>query len=152
MHGSLGSLVVQQGTKVWAYSVSVLTGTTLVSENFLCRSSIITLILGSGGSAYGALFQPLSTQLSLYTGVLICILSFTGIYARNIWGAANFPFLSQLLFFENGTVYDQTLILNEDFTLNEEKLAAVGLPWFAGSQGTSSFSECAFKIPTCPIQ
>ncbi len=29
--------------------------------------------IGSGGSAYGALFQPLHTQLSLYVGVLICM-------------------------------------------------------------------------------
>ncbi|KAF5366856.1 hypothetical protein D9758_006513 [Tetrapyrgos nigripes] len=90
--------------------------------------------VGSGGSAYGALFQPLSTQLSLYTGVLICILSFTGIYTRNVWKSQNFPFLSQLLFNEDGTVFDQNLILNDDFTLNEEKLEAVGLPYFAGTQ------------------
>ncbi|KAF7311079.1 OPT oligopeptide transporter [Mycena chlorophos] len=87
--------------------------------------------IGSGGSAYGALFQPLATQLSLYTGVLICILAFTGAYATNVWNAQNFPFLSQLLFYENGTVYDQDLILNSDYTLNPEKLAVVGLPWFS---------------------
>ncbi|THU85518.1 OPT oligopeptide transporter [Dendrothele bispora CBS 962.96] len=90
--------------------------------------------VGSGGSAYGALFQPLSTQLSLYTGVLICIMSFSAVYARNVWNAQNFPFLSQLLFFENGTVFDQTLILNDDYTLNEERLAEVGLPWFTATQ------------------
>ncbi|KAJ7925954.1 OPT oligopeptide transporter [Mycena leptocephala] len=66
--------------------------------------------IGSGGSAYGALFQPLSTQLSLYTGVLICV-----------------------LFYENGTQYKQDLILNDDFTLNLEKLEIQGLPWFSAS-------------------
>lgn len=40
----------------------------------------------------------------------------------------------QLLFNEDGSEYNQTLILNDDFTLNEEKLAVVGLPWFATSQ------------------
>ncbi|KAJ4480874.1 OPT oligopeptide transporter [Lentinula aciculospora] len=90
--------------------------------------------VGSGGSAYGALFQPLQTQLSLYTGVLICIISFCAVYANNVWNAQNFPFLSQLLFFENGTEYDQTLILNDDFTLNEGKLAVVGLPWYSATQ------------------
>ncbi|KAJ7070868.1 OPT oligopeptide transporter [Mycena amicta] len=89
--------------------------------------------IGSGGSAYGALFQPLSTQLSLFTGVLICILSFIGAYSNNAWNAQNFPFLSQLLFFKNGTIYDQDLILNDDFTLNTDKLATVGLPWFSAS-------------------
>ncbi|KAJ7103354.1 OPT oligopeptide transporter [Mycena belliarum] len=88
--------------------------------------------VGSGGSAY-ALFQPLSTQLSLFAGVLICILSFTGAYATNVWNARNFPFLSQVLFYEDGRRYNQTLILNPDFTLNEEKLAIQGLPWFSAS-------------------
>jgi len=41
---------------------------------------------------------------------------------------------AQLLFLENGTVFDQTLILNDDYTLNEEKLAEVGLPWFTATQ------------------
>ncbi|KAH7872495.1 OPT oligopeptide transporter [Lentinula edodes] len=93
--------------------------------------------VGSGGSAYGALFQPIQTQLSLYTGVLICIISFCAVYANNVWNAKNFPFLSQLLFFENGTEYDQTLILNDDFTLNEDKLAVVGLPWYTATQTVS---------------
>ncbi|KAJ3717209.1 OPT oligopeptide transporter [Lentinula guzmanii] len=90
--------------------------------------------VGSGGSAYGALFQPIQTQLSLYAGVLICIITFCAVYANNVWNAQNFPFLSQLLFFENGTEYDQTLILNSDFTLNEGKLAVVGLPWYSATQ------------------
>ncbi|KAJ6503361.1 OPT oligopeptide transporter [Mycena vitilis] len=93
--------------------------------------------IGSGGSAYGALFQPLSTQLSLYAGVLICVLSFSGAYATNAWKAQNFPFLSQILFYENGTEYQQDLILNDDFTLNHEKLAVQGLPWFSTSYAIS---------------
>ncbi|KAE9394953.1 OPT oligopeptide transporter [Gymnopus androsaceus JB14] len=90
--------------------------------------------VGSGGSAYGALFQPIQTQLSLYAGVLICIIAFAAVFANNVWNAQNFPFLSQLLFLENGTEYPQTEVLNADFTLNEEKLAAVGLPWYAATQ------------------
>ncbi|KAJ7207394.1 OPT oligopeptide transporter [Mycena haematopus] len=89
--------------------------------------------VGSGGSAYGALFQPLATQLSQYVGIVICIVLFCGIYANNVWKAQNFPFLSQLLFFENGTIYDQTLILNDDYTLNLDKLKIQGLPWYSPS-------------------
>ena len=40
----------------------------------------------------------------------------------NVWNTQNFPFLTQLLFYENGTQYDQLSILNDDFTLNYEKL------------------------------
>ncbi|KIY72610.1 OPT superfamily oligopeptide transporter [Cylindrobasidium torrendii FP15055 ss-10] len=90
--------------------------------------------VGSGGSAYGALFQPLQTQLSLFFGVAICCIAFSAAYANNVWNAQNFPFLTQLLFHENGTEYDQTLILNADYTLNRTSLEAVGLPWFAPSQ------------------
>ncbi|KAI3614519.1 oligopeptide transporter [Moniliophthora roreri] len=93
--------------------------------------------VGSGGAAYGALFQPIQTQLSSYVGMLICILTLVGVYANNVWHAQRFPFLSQLLFRENGSRYDQTMILNDDFTLNEEKLAAYGLPYFAASQAVT---------------
>ncbi|KAK7047088.1 hypothetical protein VNI00_006751 [Paramarasmius palmivorus] len=90
--------------------------------------------VGSGGGTLGALFTPLSTQLSLYAGCAVCIIAFCAAYATNTWHAQNFPFLSQLLFYQNGTKYDQLRILNDDFTLNEEKLAQEGLPWYAASQ------------------
>lgn len=90
--------------------------------------------VGSGGGSMGALFTPISTQLSLYVGVLICIVTFCATYAANTWKAQNFPFLSQALFNEDGTDYDQLLILDDDLRLDESKLAAVGLPWFAPTQ------------------
>ncbi|KAM6503844.1 OPT oligopeptide transporter [Amanita muscaria] len=89
--------------------------------------------VGSGGSAIGSLFTPLSTQLSLYAGVAVCIVAFCVCYAQNAWHAQNFPFLSQLLYYENGTAYDQLSILNPDFTLNPDKLAQQGLPYYAAS-------------------
>jgi hypothetical protein len=90
--------------------------------------------VGSGGGAIGSLFTPLATQLSLYSGVVVCCVAFCACYARNTWHTQNFPFLTQLLFFENGTQYDQLAILNDDFTLNKEKLAEAGLPYYAASQ------------------
>ncbi|KAH8919014.1 OPT superfamily oligopeptide transporter [Atractiella rhizophila] len=97
--------------------------------------------VGSGGSAYGALFQPIQTQLSLYVGVLICIISFCAVYANNVWKAQNFPFLSQLLFLENGSVFDQTTILTDKFELDEAKLAEVGLPWFSATQTVTAIGN-----------
>ncbi|KAF7347691.1 OPT oligopeptide transporter [Mycena venus] len=92
--------------------------------------------IGSGGSAYGALFPasvdatvPLHRSLDLHVRPI----SFTAAYSMNVWNAQNFPFLSQILFYENGTEYQQDLILNDDFTLNTEKLAIQGLPWFSTS-------------------
>ncbi|PFH46431.1 hypothetical protein AMATHDRAFT_77677 [Amanita thiersii Skay4041] len=90
--------------------------------------------VGAGGGSIGALFTPLSTQLSLYGGTAVCIIAFCACYARNVWHAQNFPFLTQLLFYENGTEYSQLLILNDDFTLNKEKLAQQGLPYYSASQ------------------
>ncbi|KAF9481085.1 peptide transporter MTD1 [Pholiota conissans] len=90
--------------------------------------------VGSGGGSLGALFTPLSTQLSLYFGVMICIILFCATYATNTWNSQNFPFLSQALFNENGTIYDQLSILDENFRLDPAKLEQVGLPWFAGTQ------------------
>ncbi|KAF5365456.1 hypothetical protein D9758_010828 [Tetrapyrgos nigripes] len=90
--------------------------------------------VGSGGGTIGALFTPLSTMLSLYGGCAVCIVAFCACYAANTWNAQNFPFLSQLLYYQNGTEYDQLAILNDDFTLNFEKLEEQGLPWYAAAQ------------------
>lgn len=54
-------------------------------------------------------------------------------YAANTWNTQNFPFLSQDLFFLNGTTYNQLAILNENFRLDPAKLEAVGLPWFTAT-------------------
>jgi hypothetical protein len=66
--------------------------------------------VGSGGGAIGSLFTPLSTQLSLYAGCAVCMIAFCAVYATNTWKSQNFPFLSQQLFYENGTEYDQLLV------------------------------------------
>ncbi|CAA7268243.1 unnamed protein product [Cyclocybe aegerita] len=90
--------------------------------------------VGAGGGSIGSLFTPLSTLMSLYAGCAVCMIAFCACYAMNVWHAQNFPFLTQLLYSQNGTEYDQLSILNPDFTLNEEKLAVQGLPWYAASQ------------------
>ena len=41
--------------------------------------------------------------------------------------------LSQELFYENGTVYDQLLILNSDFIVDPDLLAEQGLPFYAST-------------------
>lgn len=90
--------------------------------------------IGARSTTIGSLFTPLSTQLSLYAGATVCMIAFAACYAMNTWNAQNFPFLTQLLYYENGTEYNQLAVLNPDFTLNPEKLAQQGLPWYAASQ------------------
>jgi hypothetical protein len=67
-------------------------------------------------------------------GCAVCIIAFCAAYATNTWNTQNFPFLSQLLYYENGTQYDQLAILNPDLTLNNTLLEQQGLPWYAASQ------------------
>ncbi|TFY51641.1 hypothetical protein EVJ58_g10458 [Rhodofomes roseus] len=100
--------------------------------------------IGSGGGAIGSLFTPLATQLSLYSGVIVCIIAFCACYSRDVWHAQNFPFLSQLLFYENGTQYEQLAILNSDFTLNNTLLEQQGLPYYAASQTLYQLSRTAY--------
>lgn len=90
--------------------------------------------VGSGGGSLGALFTPISTQLSQYFGVMICILAMSLTYYKNTWNAQNFPFMSQSLFYENGTDYDQLAILDEHFRVQPDKLAREGLPFFSSAQ------------------
>ncbi|GAA6013368.1 hypothetical protein JCM10207_000871 [Rhodosporidiobolus poonsookiae] len=101
--------------------------------------------VGSGGGSLGALFTPFTTQVSQYFGIGLCCLIFCAMYATNAWNAANFPFLSQDLFYENGTQYDQLSILNADYSLNETKLAEQGLPWYAASNAIY-YLGCNFAI------
>ncbi|BGP50986.1 hypothetical protein JCM10450v2_006912 [Rhodotorula kratochvilovae] len=89
--------------------------------------------IGSGGGSLGALFTPFTTQVSQYIGVALCIILFTSMYHTNAWNAQAFPFLSQQLFYENGTQYDQLAILNSDYSLNETALEIQGIPWYAAS-------------------
>ncbi|GAA5847863.1 hypothetical protein JCM9279_006672 [Rhodotorula babjevae] len=84
-------------------------------------------------SGAGPLYTPLATQLSIYAGCAVCAVIACAMYAANSWQAHNFPFMSQDLFYENGTQYDQTLILNSDYTLNDAALAEQGLPWLCPS-------------------
>ncbi|KAG1802883.1 OPT oligopeptide transporter protein-domain-containing protein [Suillus plorans] len=76
---------------------------------------------------------PLKAQLSNFLGYILCMVVFSAVYYNNIWKAQNFPFLSQLLFYENGTQYDQTLILNANYEVDPTLLAEQGLPYYSST-------------------
>jgi len=46
---------------------------------------------------------------------------------------ANSPQLSQLLFYENGTQYNQTLILNANYEVDPTLLAEQGMPYYSST-------------------
>ncbi|KAG2158266.1 OPT oligopeptide transporter protein-domain-containing protein [Suillus bovinus] len=76
---------------------------------------------------------PLKAQLSSFIGYIICMVVFVAVYYNNIWKSQNFPFLAQLLFYENGTVYNQTLIMNSNYEVDPALIAEQGLPYYAGT-------------------
>jgi hypothetical protein len=64
------------------------------------------------------------------------------LYYGNVWNAQNFPFLSQLLFTSDSnstsfSLYDQSLILNADNTINQTALAEYGTPMMTTSYASS---------------
>ncbi|KAI0256212.1 OPT oligopeptide transporter [Lactifluus subvellereus] len=85
----------------------------------------------SGGANPFAI--PLRAQFSNLIGYILCMVVFVAVYYNNIWESKNFPFLSQELFYENGTIYDQLLILNDKFEVDPTLLAQQGLPFYAGT-------------------
>ncbi|TFK40185.1 OPT oligopeptide transporter protein-domain-containing protein [Crucibulum laeve] len=85
----------------------------------------------SGGTNPMAI--PLKAQFSNFIGYILCMVVFVAVYYKNIWQSKNFPFLSQELFYENGTVYDQLLILNDQFEVDPKLLEEQGLPFYAGT-------------------
>ena len=58
-------------------------------------------------------------------------------YYKGVFGGRDLKWMSTSLFFENGTTYDQTLILNADNSLNKTKLAEVGLPYYTTTYAVS---------------
>jgi len=78
-------------------------------------------------------YAPLATQISNYVGWGVNYFLLPAIFAANIWHSQNFPFISENLFFENGSVYDQTVVLNPDQSLNKTAFEIYGQPWLTGS-------------------
>lgn len=76
---------------------------------------------------------PLKAQLSSFIGYIICMVVFVAIFYNNIWESRNLPFLAQLLFYGNGTIYNQTLIMNSNYEVDPTLVAEQGLPFYAGT-------------------
>jgi OPT family small oligopeptide transporter len=76
---------------------------------------------------------PLRAQFSNFIGYIFCMVVFAAVYYNNIWESKSFPFLSQELFYANGSVYNQLAILNDKFEVDPTLLAEQGLPFYAGT-------------------
>ncbi|KAI0312705.1 OPT oligopeptide transporter protein-domain-containing protein [Amylostereum chailletii] len=97
------------------------------------------------------LWIPLKTQFNQDVGLFLTYIFMMALYYGNVWKAKashfhdilsqrafltrlrqNFPFMSQALFYLNGTQYDQTLILTDN-AFDESKFAAQGPAYFSAS-------------------
>ncbi|KAF9816001.1 hypothetical protein IEO21_04251 [Rhodonia placenta] len=76
-------------------------------------------------------YTPLSTQISNYVGWAVNYFLLPAIFATNVWHSQNFPFISQNLY--DGSIYNQSLILNPDQSLNKTAYEIYGQPWQSGS-------------------
>ncbi|KAG6857387.1 hypothetical protein H0H87_004749 [Tephrocybe sp. NHM501043] len=83
--------------------------------------------------SYNPMAIPLKAQFSNLIGYILCMVVFVAVYYKNIWDSKSFPFLSQELFYANGTVYDQLRILNDQLEVDKELLEKEGLPFYAGT-------------------
>ncbi|TFY56328.1 hypothetical protein EVG20_g8969 [Dentipellis fragilis] len=80
----------------------------------------------------GALWTPLQTQINQDIGLALTYIFMVALYYGNVWKAKNFPFMSQDLFYENGTTYNQTLILTNN-VFDHEKYLEQGPAFFSAS-------------------
>ncbi|KAG9224893.1 hypothetical protein PTI98_009892 [Pleurotus ostreatus] len=92
----------------------------------------------SGG--YNPMAIPLKAQFSNLIGYILCMVVFVGVYYNNIWESRSLPFLSQTLFYPNGSVYDQLRILNDRLEVDPVLLAKEGLPFYSGTWVTQLLS------------
>ncbi|THH13998.1 hypothetical protein EW146_g6285 [Bondarzewia mesenterica] len=78
------------------------------------------------------LWIPLKTQFNQDIGLALTYVFMAAFYYCNVWKARNFPFMSQALFYINGTQYDQAAILTDN-AFDAEKYAEQGPAYFSAS-------------------
>ncbi|KZT11134.1 OPT oligopeptide transporter [Laetiporus sulphureus 93-53] len=78
------------------------------------------------------LWSPLWLQLNQDIGIFFTYILMAGVYYGNIWKAKQFPFMSQAIFAENGSQYDQTALLT-DGKFDATKYAELGPAYFSAT-------------------
>ncbi|KAF5655389.1 peptide transporter [Fusarium sp. NRRL 25303] len=84
------------------------------------------------------LWMPLQTLFNSYLGYIGGIALSMGLYYGNYWRAKDFPFMAQLLYdgASNTTThipYNETSIMNPDFTVNNDLIDQQGLPYLTAT-------------------
>ncbi|KAH9931204.1 OPT oligopeptide transporter [Amylocystis lapponica] len=83
------------------------------------------------GSA--CLWAPLWLQLNQDIGIFLTYILMSAVYYGNIWKAQQFPFMSQAIFAENGSQYDQTSLLDANGKFDPTAYAELGPAYFSAT-------------------
>ncbi|KAH9934458.1 OPT oligopeptide transporter [Epithele typhae] len=78
------------------------------------------------------LFNPLWLQLNEDIGIFFTYILMAGVYYGNLWRAKDFPFMSQAIFAEDGTQYNQTALLTNG-KFDPAKYAELGPAFFSAT-------------------
>lgn len=89
------------------------------------------------------LYLPIWTQINENIGICFTYILMPALYYGNIWGtgkSSNIPFMSQALFNQDGSEYNQTLILT-DGKFDQAKFDTVGPAYFASTNTLSLITQ-----------
>ncbi|KIJ29321.1 hypothetical protein M422DRAFT_269273 [Sphaerobolus stellatus SS14] len=130
------------------YIFPVLSGVSIICLIAAGRGDVIRNVFGGASNNEGMgllsacfdwnyiggdiLWVPLKTQMNYIGGYFFTYIFMVALYYGNIWKAKNFPFMSQALFFVNGTEYNQNAILTDN-VFDPVKYAEVGPAYFSAS-------------------
>ncbi|KAH9830037.1 OPT oligopeptide transporter [Rhodofomes roseus] len=78
------------------------------------------------------LWAPLWLQVNQDIGICLTYILMSAVYYGNLWKASSFPYMSQDIFSENGSVYNQTALLS-DGRFNATKYEELGPAYFSAT-------------------
>ncbi|KAI0351216.1 OPT oligopeptide transporter [Trametes cingulata] len=78
------------------------------------------------------LYNPLWLQINQDIGTFFCYILMAGVYYGNLWRAKDFPFMSQAIFAEDGSQYNQTALLTNG-RFDEKKYEQLGPAFFSAT-------------------
>ncbi|KII95301.1 hypothetical protein PLICRDRAFT_34142 [Plicaturopsis crispa FD-325 SS-3] len=86
------------------------------------------------------LVWPLHTQLNSYMGMVLGYIVLTACYYANVFHGRDLKFMSSSLFDSTGKTYNQTIVIDSNYHLNETALADYGLPRYTTTYAISQLS------------
>ena len=126
---------------VWTGTMWVLVSDPMLftGKCFTWLSHIDSAIFAAGGQ--GPLWAPIRTISNAFVGYIGCIVLFMACFYSNVWGTNNLPFLSQELFYPNGTEYNQLAVLDANNRVNDTMVKELGVPGRSSSSPVFSIGS-----------